>query len=146
MTAWIRADVDFGVPYKAFTIRTRRALELGFFAPNEPFKADFSSEEHALATEQQCLALIVACRPELQGAMVTGVGLDIARKIWVFQVIHPSIKRDMGFFCTAAERLECCPTCRKPLPESGIWLERDEEDNYVEYCSPVCAGKEGSWK
>jgi hypothetical protein len=141
---WIRADVDFGVPYKAFTICTRSAYLRGFFKPNEPFKAAFASEENALATEQQCLALIVACRPELEGAMVTGVGLDIARKLWVFQVIHPSIKRDTSPFCTAVERLECCPTCRKPLPDHDCWLERDDEDNYVEYCSPVCAGKEGS--
>ena len=73
---WIRADVDFGVPYKAFTIGTRSAYLQGFFKPNEPFKEAFASEENALATEQQCLDLIVACRPELEGDMVTGLGLD----------------------------------------------------------------------
>lgn len=117
MATWIRADMDFGVPYKRFVLNFRSVVGQEFYHTIKAIgELSTNAEEWAIAV----LAVLRNFRPHyaLQdyALTVTDITIDPYRNSWVFGVICPQFPRLMNGMSAELENLELCPVCKKPMP------------------------------
>lgn len=105
MTDWIRANIDFGVPWKAFWVPLRRIHVDGLWFEISELRDDPETLAVKLAD------YVAQARPELAGCVVVAMRVFGGTMTAEITVVHPSLPPVKQFASPDPERLWRCPVC-----------------------------------
>lgn len=137
MSSWMRTDIDFGVPWKRFSISSRAVAML-----RRVHRVLFNYSKDANEGDKvaaELIEVVAECRPELRDVVLFGIQQPHGM-CFTLDVSHPSFPRIAMGAVLEVESLECCPVCLKPMPLEGkFWVRENRQEVGIDFFQRVCS-------